>query len=276
MDWIKTFNELVQKIEDNAIGASYEEILKEVPDVSPYFKKMFMELTHVSLRDYLIQRKMYHCALALAGGENAADLSERAGYMSYEGFRMAFNRYQEANPNDIRKNPGLIKHSPPLRMTVTVTGGDRVSYRLVEVKHPIRLCVREFSSPLSESYRILPELFLKNRRREEAEGEWVSKYIVSYEKDDQIRYLIGRITDDETGAGEKEWVLSEDKYVVFDYYGRYEDSVAFRNSIFSDWMISETRYIPSSYILFEKMEEEEDGSYHIQIGIPVRDTLGED
>ena len=115
MDWIKTFNELVQKIEDNAIGASYEEILKEVPDVSPYFKKMFMELTHVSLRDYLIQRKMYHCALALAGGENAADLSERAGYMSYEGFRMAFNRYQEANPNDIRKNPGLIKHSPPLR-----------------------------------------------------------------------------------------------------------------------------------------------------------------
>lgn len=41
-------------------------------------------------------------------------------------------------------------------------------------------------------------------------------------------------------------------------------------------MISETRYIPSSYILFEKMEEEEDGSYHIQTGIPVRDMLGED
>lgn len=275
MNWIREYNTIIELIENNPIDITYIELEQAVLYKVPYFKKMFFELTGISFYDYFISRKMYYCALAIAKGDKPSDVSIRCGYKSYEGFRTAFTKHQGYSPNSIKADPALIKHSPPIRVTLSVTGGEKVSFRVIEVDEPISLYVREYTCPLSESRNVLPGLFVQNKKREEAEGKWVSKYAVSYEKNDKIHFLIGRLKDGEPTPDEQEQLLAYDKYAVFDFHGTYEDSVSYRNRIFSDWLISETRYIPISYILFEKIEEENNGTFHISTGIPVRDSLEE-
>lgn len=102
--------------------------------VSPfYFQRIFAALCGVGVGEYIRSRR-----LTLAGEELAStnakviDVAAKYGYDSPDSFNRAFQRFHGISPSAARKNGASLRAYAPMKLNLTLEGGNMLEYKIVE------------------------------------------------------------------------------------------------------------------------------------------------
>lgn len=102
--------------------------------VSPfYFQRIFAALCGVGVGEYIRNRR-----LTLAGEELAStdakviDIAAKYGYDSPDSFNRAFQRFHGISPSAARKNGASLRAYAPMKIKLTLEGGNMLEYKIVE------------------------------------------------------------------------------------------------------------------------------------------------
>ncbi len=106
-------------IEDNLTeDIKTDDIAKELYCSKSSIEKLFRFVTNISIRDYIIRRRMSKAARDLVTSSNASllDIAFKYGYSSNEAFTRAFRNVWYVTPSEYRKNPVRFELFPALKL----------------------------------------------------------------------------------------------------------------------------------------------------------------
>jgi len=102
--------------------------------VSPfYFQRIFAAICGIGIGEYIRNRR-----LTLAGEELAStdakviDIAAKYGYDSPDSFTRAFQRFHGISPSAAKKNGACLRAYAPMRIRLTLEGGNMLEYKIVE------------------------------------------------------------------------------------------------------------------------------------------------
>lgn len=134
MDWVKSFQNAVDYIEEHITEPTdYERIAREMNVSSFYFQKIFSILCGFTVGEYIRNRR-----LTLAGSELVStdekiiDIALKYGYDTPEGFTRAFTRFHGTAPNAVRKNGAALRSFARLSVSISVKGGSSMDYKIMK------------------------------------------------------------------------------------------------------------------------------------------------
>lgn len=134
MDFIKDLQRTIDYMEEHITEpVDYEKIAAQMHFSSFYFQRIFTMLCGFSPSEYIRNRR-----LALAGSElvstdsKVIDVALKYGYDTPEGFSRAFTRFHGVTPNAVKKGNAFIKSYLPLRVSISLKGGENMNYRIIE------------------------------------------------------------------------------------------------------------------------------------------------
>ena len=133
-DWTEGIEEALSYIEMHLTEElEIREIAKRAY-VSPfYFQRIFAALCGVGVGEYIRSRR-----LTLAGEELAStnakviDIAAKYGYDSPDSFNRAFQRFHGISPSAARKNGASLRSYAPMKINLTLEGGNMLEYSIVE------------------------------------------------------------------------------------------------------------------------------------------------
>ncbi len=160
MEWIAALGRAINYIEDNLKDASLttDRIAEEVAISSFYFQKGFAILTGFSVGEYIRNRRLYMAALDIAKGTKVIDAALDYGWETPESFTKAFSRFHGTSPQNVKADTHLIKVFLPLKISVTVNGGNRMNYRVEKMESFSIIGIeREFCG--DNAYQKIPEFW---------------------------------------------------------------------------------------------------------------------
>lgn len=157
MEWMSAIRESIRYMEDNIMTVSGPgEIASFVNMSETYLQQGFQVATGLTLGEYIRNRRLYLAAMDLIGTDDMiTEIAYRYGYETPESFTKAFKRFHSANPTQIRKNERAPKTFLPLRVTMTVTGGE-VPEVAVEKLDGFRLIGKVEDMPFEEHLVKIP------------------------------------------------------------------------------------------------------------------------
>lgn len=158
MEWITTLRQAVNYMEAHLLeDINAADIAGEI-HISPfYLQKGFKIMTGYSIGEYMRCRRLYLAALdVLAGPEKIIETAYRYGYDTPESFTKAFTRFHGISPVQVRKNASAIHTFLPLKITVTIQGGNEMDY-VVEKMNNFQVIGLEREFPFDNSYEELPK-----------------------------------------------------------------------------------------------------------------------
>lgn len=79
-------------------------------------EKLFRFTTNMSIRDYLVRRRMSRAAKDIREGASFLDLALKYGYSSHEAFTRAFKSVWHVTPSEYKHNPAKCELFPALRL----------------------------------------------------------------------------------------------------------------------------------------------------------------
>jgi len=132
MEWLSALGRAIDYIEDNLKDESLcaDKLANEVAVSSFYFQKGFNILTGYSVGEYIRNRRLYCAALDIANGTKVIDAAMDYGWETPESFTKAFSRFHGTSPQNVKNDSHLIKVFLPLKISVTVNGGNRMNYSI--------------------------------------------------------------------------------------------------------------------------------------------------
>jgi AraC family transcriptional regulator len=159
MEWLKKLSEAIDYIEDNLDGdISYDEAARIACCSTYYFQRMFSYVAGIPLSEYIRRRRMTQAAFELQVSEaKVMDVALKYGYDSPTSFNRAFQNVHGVAPTFARKQGTLLNSYPRIGLSINVTGGESMKYR-IEEKGPIRIVgVRTaLKKDLEENFKIGP------------------------------------------------------------------------------------------------------------------------
>ena len=95
-----------------------EDIANELYCSKSSLEKLFKLVTHVSIKDYSLRRRMSLAAKDIAGNPELSilDLAIKYGYSSNEAFTRAFKGIWYVSPSEYRKSPASFELYPAMRL----------------------------------------------------------------------------------------------------------------------------------------------------------------
>ena len=124
-----------------------------------YYQRIFGALCGMTVGDYIRARRMTLAAQELAGAEaKVIDVALKYGYDSPDSFARAFQRFHGAAPSQARMPGAKLRSLGPLRIKITLEGGNMLDYRLVE-KAPFTLVGVKRSFSAETSYQEIPKFW---------------------------------------------------------------------------------------------------------------------
>ena len=134
MEWAEAIRDAVSFMEKHIMEEITMYDVAAHVNVSPfYFHKGFSILCGYSITEYIRNRR-----LALAGEElltsdvTIMELAMKYGYDSPDSFTKAFTRFHGHSPSIVRKNKTMLKAFAPLRLTISLKGGQTMDYRITK------------------------------------------------------------------------------------------------------------------------------------------------
>lgn len=102
--------------------------------VSPfYFQRIFSALCGVSVGEYIRSRRLTLAGEELAGTDaKVIDIAAKYGFDSPDSFNRAFRRFHGISPSAARKNGTNLRSYAPIKINLTLEGGNMLEYRIVE------------------------------------------------------------------------------------------------------------------------------------------------
>ena len=249
--WLKQLSQVIDYIESNLTGViSYDEAAKIACCSTYYFQRMFTHITGIPLSEYIRRRRMTVAAFELQTTDmKVMDIALKYGYESPTSFNRAFQSVHGVSPIVARAQGTLLNAYPPIRFSISVTGGENMSYR-IETKEAIRIVgVRTaLQEDMEQNQKIVPlfwdkilesTLFSDICRLTNKDSYGIFG-VTAYTNPQNIYYYIAVPTDKPVPDGMVEFEIPAATWVIFECNGRFKESV---QNIFKRFL---TEWLPFS------------------------------
>lgn len=161
MEWTQSLKAAVDYMEAHLLEEALDgSRVAKAAHFSPfYFQRGFKLMTGYSIGEYIRLRRLYLAALdMIAGKEKVIDLAYKYGYDTPESFTKAFSRFHGSTPTQLKADAKRIRTFLPLRIQVTVQGGNEMDYTVEKIKG-MRLIGFERIFSMETSYREIPKFW---------------------------------------------------------------------------------------------------------------------
>lgn len=131
MTWIQGIQRAIDYVEANITEEiDYEEVAKRAYSSPFHFQRVFGILCGMSLGDYIRMRRLSLAGEELSrGNTKIIDVALKYGYDTPESFSRAFARFHGIAPSEA-KHGGKVRIFTPLSVKLTLTGGNKMDYRI--------------------------------------------------------------------------------------------------------------------------------------------------
>lgn len=249
MEWLKNLSNAIEYIEENLDKEiSYEEAARIACCSTYYFQRMFSYVAGISLSEYIRRRRMSQAAFELQRTDiKVLEIALKYGYTSPTSFNRAFQSVHGITPV-AAKNRGITLNAyPPIKFSVTVTGGRAMSYH-IEEKGSMRIV--GVQTPLVDDIEVnmknVPDFWMQtlhskhfkqicNLPQNEPKG---ILGITVYQNPDNIFYYIATSSNAAVPEGMTEFEIPEATWVIFENDGKFKEDVqsVFRR-FYSEWLL---------------------------------------
>lgn len=250
MDMIEKFNEAVKYLEKHLQDEIDLEKAAECADCSLYhFQRMFSYLADMPLSEYIRRRRMSLAAEDIQSGEKILDVALKYGYDSPTAFNRAFKTVLGVAPSAIKKSGAVLKAFPPIKFSLSVSGGEELSYK-IEKKDSFNITgiYAELANNLEENFMKVPKMWMKaalfgtvkKLAALQSNPKVPGILGVSIPGDnDKLRYYIASATTKATGKNKFETVtIPSFTWAVFSGKGTNKDIQVLEQRIVKEWLPS--------------------------------------
>lgn len=295
MEWVTSIRKAIEYMEHNLLNdISVQDVGNAVHVSTMYLQKGFTVMTGYSIGEYIRNRRLYQAALDLySSEEKIIDIAFRYAYDTPESFTKAFTRFHGATPSQIRNHEAHFKAFHPLKIELSVTGGAKMDYRIVN-KAGLQVIgfEREFSVETGNAEIPLfwDEIFNKyvsniskgNAPANAYEQAIVDHHIGDYgicvdgEKDGMLRYIIGgAYKGGPVPEGMTLYSFDGGEWAVFDCVGPLPDAIqSLSGQIYREWLPGNPEFELAGNANVEwyapKYLDKEAPDYHSAVWIPVK------
>ena len=110
-----------------------EQIAAKAYVSSFYFQKIFHALCGLTVGEYLKNRRLTLAAQEICSTDRRIlDIALKYGYDSPDGFTRAFTKFHGISPSAARKKGCTLRSFAPLKIKLTLEGGNMLEYQIVE------------------------------------------------------------------------------------------------------------------------------------------------
>ena len=142
MDWVASIHQAIQYIEEHLREELTIREIAQQAALSPfYFQKGFAMLCGITAGDYIRQRRLSAAGLeVLTTDRKIIDIALEFGYDSPDSFTKAFVRFHGLTPAALRKSGGAVRSFAPLRIKLTLEGGQNMDCKIMKKEAFTVLC----------------------------------------------------------------------------------------------------------------------------------------
>ena len=293
MEWITAMQQAITYMEAHLLEEiNYEDVARQVHISSYEFHRAFSFLTGMTANAYIRNRR-----LSLAGreivetDERITVIALKYGYETPESFTKAFTRFHGIAPRYAREACARLTLFNPLAIKITMEGGKRMDYRIVQTQQQQFLAlVRSFSNQIinDDENHDIPDFWgecnanhlvepIRNLRPE-GKRDLYGLCSPAQEGADSFEYGIGVLLDEETlpcdpvqleKAGYRIWDVKPGTYVVFDCMGQDGDCISETWSRFYKEFLPQMGYEAAAETDYEIYFEKGRSGFFCQLWIPV-------
>lgn len=132
MGWIEGLNDAMDYIERDLEGdLDVARAARLAACTEGQFRRMFSYVAGIGLGEYVRRRRISCAALDLSRGERVVDVAVRYGYGSPTAFTRAFRDALGVSPSEAKRPGARLSLFPRLSFSLTVTGAEPLSWRVV-------------------------------------------------------------------------------------------------------------------------------------------------
>ena len=263
MEWITSVKKAIKYMDEHLMEPKCaENVANEVAISSFYLQKGFKIVTGCSVTEYIKNRRLYLAALdVIADKEKVIDLAFKYGYETPESFTKAFSRFHGVSPMQLKKDSSKIKVFLPLKIKITIQGGNDMDY-VVEKMKCFKVIGFEREFDYDNSYKEIPEFwdefcqkYMTPLKKGELQGEVaeticncnIGEYGVCIDDtgtEGKFRYLIAGIyTGGEVPQGMSVYEFPGLEWAKFSCKGPMPGSLQTINTkIFNEWLPGNDEY----------------------------------
>lgn len=289
MEWTESLKLAVKYMEEHLLEDIGAEDVAACVYMSPfYFQKGFNIMTGYSVGEYIRQRRLYLAALeAAAGQQKIIDLAYKYGYQTPESFTKAFTRFHGVSPAQIKGDTKKIKVFLPLKITVTIQGGNDMDYT-VEKMDSMQFIGIERMVSLESGYQVIPKFWSEfcadcssgknpNDVQQVIENCMIGEFGICIDDEPdckQFRYMIaGKYNGGTVPNGMKLLTVPAASWAKFRCYGPMPGALQTVNTkIFNEWLPGNPDYEIAMGVNIEwySMGNMNTPDYESAIWIPVK------
>lgn len=131
MSWISGIQRAIDYIEENITDEiDSDEAARRAYSSSFHFQRVFSIMCGFTLGEYIRMRRLSLAGEELSkGNARIIDIALKYGYDTPESFSRAFTRFHGISPSEA-KHGGSVRIFTPLSIKLTLTGGNKMDYRI--------------------------------------------------------------------------------------------------------------------------------------------------
>ena len=282
MDWVTSIHQAIQYIEEHLREELTIQEIAQQTALSPfYFQKGFAMLCGMTVGDYIRQRRLSAAGLeVLTTDRKIIDIALEFGYDSPDSFTKAFTRFHSLTPTALRKSGGAVRSFAPLRIKVTLEGGQNMDCKIMKKEAFTVLC-RAKTFKYEEAVDQIPRFWAEHFSTG-GNNVVCGMYGISLEESaggNEFTYLIADIYNPsgEIPDGYVIHTIPAYTWAVFSCTGAMPSAIQKLNhQIFSEWLPTNSDYKIAAGINVEMYSDAskfengvQDQSYYCEIWIPV-------
>ena len=282
MDWVESIHRAIQYIEAHLREDLSICTVAQQAALSPYyFQKGFTMLCGMTVGEYIRQRRLSAAGLeVLMTDRKIIDIALEFGYDAPDSFTKAFARFHGVTPAALRKSGGAVRSFAPLRIKVTLEGGQNMDCR-IQKKEAFTVLCRAKTFRYEEGAEQVPRFWAEHFRT--GGGETVhGMYGINLDDSmggSEFEYLIADNYDPvkEIPAGFITRTIPAYTWAVFPCTGKMPQALMELNrQIFSQWLPVNTDYRIAAGINVEMYSDAsrfengaQDQDYYCEVWLPV-------
>lgn len=283
MEWLNHLSSAIDYIENNLDGDISYDTAAKIACCSVYnFQRIFSYMAGVSLSEYIRRRRMTQAAFELqTTDQKVLDVALKYGYTSPTSFNRAFQSVHGITPVLARSQGSLLNAYSPIRFSLQITGGHRMSYR-IEQKEGLRIVgIRTpLTTDMEHNRQMVPRFWNESLRHKKhleigqlSSGNPDGILGVSvFNGPTDSHYYIAASTGLPMPDGMYEFMIPPATWVIFENDGPYKESVHHIFRVFlTEWLpFSGYAYAGLPDIEVYPFDEETQGFGHTQVWIAVK------
>lgn len=276
MDWLKNWNEALDRLEENLDGEIDLRELGKLAGCSAYhFQRMFSYLAGVPLGEYIRRRRMTRAAADLQSGEKVLDVALRYGYDSPTAFNRAFQAVHGVPPSQAKQAGTKLKAFPRIHFKLVLKGAEEMEYQIVK-REAFRIVGFRTLIPtdLDESFQAVPKFWAEIGPRQAElfplmSGEPEGILGVCTYGEEANYYYIAVASNAPAPEGMYEWRIPASSWAVFSGSGRLPEAMQdLQRRIITEYLpdsVYELDRAPDIEVYLDKPGEES----RFQVWLPV-------